>query len=514
MMAGQRFVMALVLVVLVSGAAMAARDPEVRTTQGALLGAADHDLQVFKGIPYAPAPTGEWRWRSPRPAPAWRGLRAAHDYGPSCPQLEADFTRPLGPTSEDCLFLNVWSPRKAAKLPVMVWIHGGGYTIGSGSQPVYDGAALARRGVVLVTLNYRLGRLGFFAHPALKAEHDAKYPQEPQGMYGIMDQIAALQWVQRNIAAFGGDPGNVTIFGESAGGGSVGYLMVSPLARGLFHRAINESGGVGIALDQLMEESLPGRPSALFQGQIYARSEGLPDGADAGAVRGLSIEQLLRSPKPPFRVWAFVDGTVVPELVGTMFMEGSQAAVPLLLGCNSFEGALAPGFPGVMRALAADVPMAQLEALYGPRTEHEMAQHWFSDNIFLASARHQAAHMDKAGGGRGAPVYLYYMSYQTQATRQKVTGVRHGDELPYVFQTLKAVVPGATAPDFQMSDLLASYWVAFARTGNPNGDDRPVWPVYTAANDIWMEFGDAVGPRPGLFKDRLDWHIARFERLR
>jgi para-nitrobenzyl esterase len=504
---------ALALATVLGGAVFAASEPVIRTQSGAVRGLGGKGVNVFRGIPYAAPPTGERRWRAPRPVDPWSGDRAAFNFGPSCPQQETEFTRPLGPISEDCLFLNIWAPAGARRLPVMVWIHGGGYTLGSGAQPLFDGTGFAQRGVVLVTLNYRLGRLGFFAHPALQAERDAKYPTEPQGMYGIMDQIAALQWVQRNIAAFGGDPGSVTIFGESAGGGSVGYLMVSPLSKNLFHRAIAESGGVGIALDSLLAKSLPGRPSAMLQGQVFARAEGVGDTADAGALRALSIDRILKPPAPPFRIWAFVDGIVVPDLVGTMFMAGKQHAVPFLMGANSFEGALAPNFPGVMKALAPDVPMTELEALYGKRTEYEMAQQWFTDNVFLAGAKHQAAQMDRAGGGKGAPAFLYYMSYQTQATRGKISGVRHGDEVPYVFQTLKTVVPEATEPDFRVSDLIAAYWVAFAKTGNPNGGDRPEWPAYTTTNDTLLEIGDSVSPRSGLFRRVLDWHIDRFRRL-
>jgi para-nitrobenzyl esterase len=490
----------------------AAADPVVTVDTGTLRGAALGNLAVFKGIPYAAAPVGVWRWRAPRPAVAWAGARDALAFGPNCPQ-PGDTNRPGGASSEDCLFLNIWAPQGARSLPVMVWIHGGGYTRGSGAQPVYDGAALARRGVVLVTINYRLGRLGFFAHPALKAEHDAKYPNEPMGMYGILDQIEALTWVRRNIAAFGGDPGSVTIFGESAGGGSVSYLMVSPLSKGLFQRAINQSGGVGISLDMLTDKSLPNRPSVTENAVAFLKSEGIADTVDAKGLRALSVETLLKAQPPPGRVWAFVDGTVVPDLVGAMFQDGKQHAVPFLLGGNSFEGWMTANVPGAMARMAPDVATDQLEALYGKRTEHEYAQQWFGDNTFLAAAKHQAANMAKAGGGKGAPVYLYYMSHQTQATRSTFRGVRHADEIPYVFETLKATQTNVAEADVKTSALMASYWTNFAKTGDPNGPGLPTWPAYDAGADTWFEIGDTVAPKPGNKADLLDWHIARFKRL-
>ena len=497
---------------LMTTMAIAQDGPHAVIDTGTLRGTVAEGLNVFKGVPFAAAPVGALRWRAPQAPAAWSGIRDADSFGPSCPQAEESFTKPLGPTSEDCLFLNIWAPADARGLPVMMWIHGGGYALGSGSQRVYDGAALAKRGVVLVTINYRLGRLGFFAHPALKAERDRAHPKEPMGVYGIMDQIAALQWVKRNIAAFGGDAGNVTIFGESAGGGSVSYLMVSPLSKGLFHRAINQSGGVGISLDMMMEQSLPARPSVMETATAFLKSEGLHETIDAAGLRALPVQQLLKKQPPPGRVWAFVDGTVVPDLVGKMFMEGRQHAVPFLLGGNSFEGGLAPNFPGVMKMLAPDVTDDQLTALYGAMPEHQWAQQWFGDNVFLGAAKHQAMSMAEAGG-TGAPVYLYYLTYQTQATRGQVPGVRHADDLPYVFETLKTMMPDAAAADLKTSALMATYWVNFATTGDPNGAGLPRWPAYTGASDTWLDIGDSVVTKPGVLATRLDWHIARFKRL-
>ena len=263
-----------------------------------------------------------------------------------------------GPMSEDCLYLNLWVPRGGTGLPVMVWIHGGGYAAGSGTMKLYDGKALARRGVIVVTLNYRLGWLGFFAHPALKADRDANHPGEPMGLYGILDQIAALEWVKRNIAAFGGDPGNVTVFGESAGGGSVTQLMVSPLAKGLFARAISQSGATGTSLDRSMETSLPNRPSAMVVARAFLQSEGVPGTIDARGLRALPVELFLKTQLLQAQGVTFVDGVIVPDSVPKMFAEGRQHAVPFLLGANSHEGSGIVAEPNAMAQIAPDVSRA------------------------------------------------------------------------------------------------------------------------------------------------------------
>jgi para-nitrobenzyl esterase len=499
--------------VLWASAAIAA-DPLVTIDVGTLRGESSGAVDVFWAVPFAAPPVGELRWRAPRPPRAWAGVRDARSVGPRCPQIDAFATHAPGPMSEDCLYLNLWVPRGGARLPVMVWIHGGGYSAGSGTMRLYDGKALAKRGVIVVTINYRLGRLGFFAHPALKADRDANYPDEPMGLYGILDQIAALEWVKRNIAAFGGDPGNVTVFGESAGGGSIAQLMDSPLAKGLFARAISQSGATGTSLATFMETSLPQRPSAMVLAQAFLASQGVPASIDAKGLRALPVDLLLKRTLMSEQSATFVDGTVVPDAVGKLFAEGRQHPVPLLIGANSHEGAGVTARPNAMAQIAPDVSREQLEALYGRKSDTEYVQHWYGDSRFVAAARYLAGSMSQANGGSGAPAYLYYMAYRTRAARDAYPGVRHADELPYVFHALAEFETGAVAADYRVSDQIVSYWTNFAKTGDPNGAGLPRWEPYRAADDDWLEIGDdAIGMKRGILAARLDWHIARFKRM-
>ncbi len=488
-----------------------AADPIVAVDAGKLRGVADGDIAIFTAVPFAAPPVSDLRWRAPQPPKAWDGVRDARAVGPRCPQEKRWATAAPGPMSEDCLYLNIWAPRGGAKLPVMVWIHGGGYATGSGTMKLYDGKALAKKGVILITINYRIGRLGFFAHPALKADRDAHYPDEPMGLYGILDQIAALQWVNRNIAAFGGDPRNVTVFGESAGGGSISMLMVSPLATGLFARAISQSGGgIASSLDNHMETSFANRPSAMLLAQAFLKMEGKPDTIDAKGLRALPVDMLLKR-QLAGQGWTFVDGTIVPEPVAKMFAEGRQQAVPFLLGANDLEGAMGRAGTDVLERIAPDVPREQLEALYGDKPETWIAQRWMGDQRALAGAKFQAVAMARAGGGAGAPAYLYYLSYVTQKWREDYQGVRHGDDLPYVFLALRKFEPGAVAADYRVSEQMASYWTNFAKTGDPNGDGLPRWEPYRASEDNWFEIGYTIGHKPGLLAARMDFHIARFK---
>ena len=304
------------------------QQPTVRIATGALAGVAEGDVQVFRGIPYAAPPVGALRWHEPEPAAPWRGVRDASRYGAACPQppLHKEAWAQVGPTSENCLFLNVWRPARAGSYPVMVFVHGGAFTYGAAGVPLYDGANLARRGAVIVTINYRLGRLGFFAHPALTDDD----PDGELGNYGIMDQIAALRWVRSNIAAFGGDPHNVTLFGESAGAGSVQVLMGSPAARGLFQKAISESGAGGAVLAPIRG----GPKSAEAQGKAWAVGIGVPD-ATAAQLRALPLDRVIGAAFP------FIDGKVVVASPGEPFLCGTEAKIPLLIGANSDESSLA-----------------------------------------------------------------------------------------------------------------------------------------------------------------------------
>ena len=497
----------------------------VRTESGLVAGVASEGVVSWKGVPFAAPPVGDLRWRAPRPAAAWEGVRAASAYANDCMQepFPSD-AAPLGtPPSEDCLYLNVWAPEKpaAARLPVMVWIHGGGFVNGGSSPAVYDGSHFARRGVVFVSFNYRLGRFGFFAHPALTKEAAGG----PLGNYGYLDQIAALRWVQKNIAAFGGDPGNVTLFGESAGGGSVNTLMIAPLARGLFHKAIVQSGGGragGImAMRHAREPGPDGSPSGEANGMAFAKLVGVT-GEDAAAlvalrqlppadvVRGLMM--MTMGQQRDSYTGPMIDGQVVPEAVETAFRAGRQARIPYMVGANNREFGFLPLPPAAVEGMLARFGAARDEVLaaYDPGKTGDLGEVGVglaSDGAMVEPARLLA----RLAASAGQPTFAYRFSYVATSLRGQVKGALHATEIPFVFATVRAKYAGATSPeDEAMGQAAIAYWAAFARSGDPNGEGRPPWPAFSAAGDIVMDFavgGPAAGPDP--WKARLDL-IERF----
>jgi para-nitrobenzyl esterase len=454
--------------------------PTAKVESGTLRGVPAGGLHVFKGIPYAAAPVGDGRWRAPAPAATWAGVRDATAFGADCVHSRRDWEadRNDAPMSEDCLFLNVWAPAKAPRggAPVMFWIHGGSFTAGSGSQAIYDGKALAERGVVVVTINYRLGRFGFFAHPALTAEaHDAA-----TGNWGLMDQIAALQWVKRNIAAFGGDPAKVTIFGESAGGGSVNQMMAMPAARGLFARAIAESGGGrddGVSL-----------ADAEAKGRAFAAGAGAA-GGDLAALRAIPADKVrgnmtLLNTEAATYSGPMVDGTLVQGRTDTAFLAGKQAPVPYLVGANSFEIGFAPEpmrkpFT-MMLGMSLGAAQATVRTAYGSPEAYE--RNLAGDAMFNEPARFLA--------GLNAPngSYLYYFDYVPEAKRATDPGAPHGSEVPFVFGTLDAAGGAVSDADRAMAKLVGDYWVAFARAGDPNGGGRAAWPRYRTTAPMRLAF--------------------------
>ncbi len=430
--------------------------PAARIETGRVSGVAERGVLAFKGIPYAAAPVGERRWRAPAPAAPWPGVRDASRYGAACPQ-PSDHKEPwaqVGVTSEDCLFLNIWRPARPGKYPVMVFLHGGGFTYGAAGVPLYDGARLARRGVVVVTLNYRLGRLGFFAHPALTRED----PDGLLGNYGVMDQIAALRWVKRNVAAFGGNAGNVTIFGESAGAGVVQLLMGTPAASGLFDKAISESGAGGSVLAPIR--------GAEGVGEKWAESVGLKD-ATIQQLRALPVEKTLG------RSFPFIDGRVVVASPGTPFSRGREAKVPLIMGANSNEATLVNNSDAAARRVLGDRYDAFLKAYAAARpgkSEKEAAVDLAEDSLsILPSISIAAMH-----AANGAPSYDYYFTQVPSNLRAGSTGTPHGGELEYLFGNPDA---GSVwdAGDRQVSETIAAAWVRFARTGNPNAPGTHRW---------------------------------------
>jgi para-nitrobenzyl esterase len=500
----------------------------VRVDGGQLQGVVADGVISFKGIPFAAPPVGDLRWRPPQPAAQWTGVRQASEFGADCMQGRfgpAPAAAPGAPAarvpSEDCLFLNVWRPADAAarRLPVMVWIFGGGFVGGSGASPMTSGVEFARDGVVLVTFNYRVGRFGFFAFPALSRER----PNETKGNYAYMDQIAALHWVQRNIAAFGGNPDNVTIFGESAGGVSVHSLLASPQARGLFHKAIVESGGArdGVLTARPMRGDGvdPNYPvSAETIGINFARSMGI-DGTDDGALtslRALSAEQVLRGAPaaaganaPPIETTPILDGRLVTETAESAYKARRQARVPVLLGSNSADTA-----GNRIRAATKDELFArfgkwsgQARAAYDPDGSTELATlvSRANDDYGQAEPTRFAAN---AFAAIGAPVYLYRFSYVQSALRGQLrAGAPHASEIPYVFATLTARQGSTLTPEDQAASRMAhSYWVNFAKTGDPNGTGLPTWPRHDPKKDLIFEFraDGSAGAGPDPRKARLD----------
>ena len=512
------------LVFLLAHAAQAQQlPPTVRTAAGVVRGATEGDVAIFKGIPYAAAPVGPNRWGPPRPYPAWQGVREATRFCADCPQ--AGWPRGAGMSknsSEDCLFLNVWKPASAtpkSKLPVMVWIHGGGFVFGSGGGPDFSGAAFTRQGVLLVSINYRLGRLGFFAFPALSSEK----PAEPKGNYAYLDQIAALQWVQQNIAAFGGDPANVTIFGESAGGVSVQSLLTIPAAKGLFQKAIIESGGG-------RDGVLTGRPiskdktdahypmSAETIGVNFARRYHI-EGTDAAALaklRALSAAEIVDDGQettgqggPPTYPGPILDGKLVVETAESAYQAGRAPRVPLLIGSNSAE--VPAGFVNAAskEQLLALFGNTQADAakVYDPEGNAEFANMLTlvnTDKVWAEPARFTA----RAFTAKGAPAYIYLFGYVAPSMQQMMRyGAAHASEIPYVFDNLRSPTGAAAAPkDQEVAKLMNAYWANFAKSGNPNGKGLPTWPVYDAKKNELLEIrpdGSAVG-EPDPKKARLD----------
>jgi para-nitrobenzyl esterase len=464
-----------------------------RIDSGALVGRSNGMVEFYKNVPFAAAPVGPLRWAPPQLPATWKGRRDAGTAGPACPQPTTD-GRPnaggfMGAISEDCLSLNVFKPAHAKKAPVMVWIYGGGNAFGANSLSTYDGSAFARDGVILVAVNYRLGAFGFFAHPALTKSAASG---EPLANYGLMDQLAALAWVKHNIKAFGGDPGKVTVFGESAGGIDILALMSSPAAKDLFQRAIIESGGGWLPADSLSQ--------AESKGVAIAQKAGLSADATTDQLRALTVDALLAATA---NASPALDGRLLLEQPESAFAKGAVVHVPMIIGSNSFEASLMSAFAINPKTYLAITP-AVVKAAYTSDAADETAeaQAIFTDSIMGAPSRWIA---DK--NSLSAPTWLYHFSYVATARRGHVPGAAHASEIGYVFDTLDrnpASAATLTSDDRALSKTMHSCWVSFAKTGKPQCDDAPSWPAYQSAPDQLLEFNDKVSVQQYFRKAQWD----------
>ncbi|MCY4199622.1 MAG: carboxylesterase family protein [Gammaproteobacteria bacterium] len=484
----------------------------VETTEGPIVGAFSDEtagVRVYKGIPYAAAPVGELRWRAPAPHPPWHEAREAVEFGTPCWQRHVTgiYSRGPVPRSEDCLYLNVWTASSAGdKAPVMLWIHGGSFEIGHGHLEWYDGTDTARDSIVLVTINYRLGPFGFFAHPWLEGE-------DANGNQGLLDQVAALRWVQANIAAFGGDPDNVTIFGESAGSASVCYLQASPLAKGLFAKAIGQSAGCFAPHPTLTEDSPTGAPSGYKMGRKVVEHIGAKD---LDALRAMDAETLFaaleasdyRVPYPA----VYVDGNLFPAQMRALHETGKGSQVPVLVGANADEEtALFGELPDVTRGelveqLRTESP-ANADALIaayasemerGPRIARDRM---LSHRLFAWEARAWA----RSAARTGQPAYLYHFTYVPELPEYgRELGAFHAAEIAYVFNNLDRTDWAVSIDDREVARILSGYWRNFARSGDPNGERLPQWPLFDEQNSKALELGARPKVIDQHLKDKLD----------
>jgi para-nitrobenzyl esterase len=515
----KRYCLAALAAVLAAGPALA-QSTTVTAPAGTVQGSAQGNVSVFKGIPYAQPPVGAMRWKAPVAFPAWLGVRKATEFGPACVQphskIASIYSNPPAKMSEDCLTLNIWAPKAAKKLPVFVWIHGGALVSGYSHEPVYDGARMAGKNVIVVSINYRLGILGYLGHPALSAES----AEGISGNYGLLDQIAALDWVKRNIGAFGGDAGNVTIAGESAGGLSVMYLMASPRARGLFHKAIAESAYM-VSTPEL-KQTAHGTPSAEAAGTQAMTVLGA---ADLPALRAMDAEKLTDTAAAKgYGPWGAIDGKILTRQLVDTWDRGEQAPVPVLAGFNSGEirslrvllppaPANAAAYEAVIRSRYGDLADYYL-GLYPSRTIDESMLANTRDALYGWTSTRLAIGQT-AIGQRG---YLYLFDHGYPAADDNGLHAFHASELPYVFGTAGQTPPywpkvPDTLAERRLSDAMMSYWVSFATTGDPVAKGQPAWQPY-GKDANYMAFAQAPTPGRKLFPGMFALHEAAVCRRR
>ncbi len=488
----------------------AADAPIVRAPAGAVRGEARDGINIFRGVPYATAPVGQLRWQPPTPAPTWQGVHDAAKFGPACfqptPRAASIYSDPPAAMSEDCLSLNIWTPADPHNTPVMVWIHGGSLTGGAGSETLYDGTALAKRGIVVVTINYRLGVLGYLAHPELSAES----PDHVSGNYGLLDQIEALHWVNRNIRAFGGNPANVTVAGESAGALSVLYLLASPAAHGLFHKAILESAYM-ISTPELRQKRFGEEPAEAI-GVRLATKLGAKNIVDLRAMDAATLTS--QAPLAGYLPFGTIDGHILPHQLVEVFDRGEQAHVPVLVGFNSGEirslRFLAPPPPAdeaaytkAIRERYGSLAEAFLR-LYPPSNIPESILAETRDAMYGWTAERVAAKQTAIG----EPAFLYLFDHGYPTAEAAGLHAFHASELPYVFGTADLTPPAwpkipSTPEEKHFSDAIAAYWASFIRTGSPGASGQPQWQPFSA-NKGFMRFADVpqpgTDPLPGMYQ--------------
>jgi len=489
--------------------AHAAEAPVVKAPAGTARGETTSDIRIFRGLPYAAPPSGPMRWKPPVAATVWQGTRDATKFGPACfqqrPRTASIYADPPAEMSEDCLALNIWTPAAARNTPVMVWIHGGSLTGGAGSETMYDGAALAKHGIVVVTINYRLGALGYLALPALSAES----PDHISGNYGLLDQIEALRWVKRNIAAFGGNPNDVTVAGESAGGLSVLYLLASPLAHGLFHKAILESSYM-VTTPELHDTRF-GMESAESNGTKLANGVKARDLASLRAMDAAAITE--QAPATGFAPFGNIDGHVLTRQLVDVFDRGEQAHVPVLVGSNSGEirslRFLAPPVPATEAAYTAAI-----RERYGPLADAYLRLYPASNlaESILAEPRDalyswtaQRVAIKQTAAAESAFLYLFDHGYP--AAEAAGLHAFHASELPYVFGTASLTPPAwpkieMTPTETRFATAVQDYWASFIKTGTPAATGEPRWQPF-GSTKAYMDFADvpkaATDPMPGMY---------------
>ena len=468
---------------------------QIQTANGPILGSLNKDQRVlsFKGIPYATAPIGDLRWRPPVPVESWTELKDCREFKASPIQAKpspfymwsSEFLIPEEPISEDGLYLNIWAPKKynSQGNAVMVYIHGGGFASGSGSVPIYDGEAMAKKGIVFVSINYRLGLFGFLAHPELSQESITK----TSGNYGLLDQISALQWIQNNISFFGGNPSNVTIAGQSAGAASVAFLMASPLAKGLFHKAIAQSGA-GILPRN------PNSPGLGLQDLKTAEATGIA----ISEKLGLSIEEMRKIPanqlfsQVNFRGHPILDGHVIPDEISTIYTNAQQAHIPLITGWNEDAGIVIGGFQSpadFTKNIAQQWGSSSKQLLkFYPASDQktaEKSQEYLQRDLVFGAQNYTMANLISK---QGLDVFVYRFKRDLPDGKQPDFGAFHTGEVPYAYNNLHTVDRPFETEDFNLADLMSSYWVNFAKNSNPNSEELPNWNPYSAESKNIMIF--------------------------